>query len=48
MQESFKFFWSLSGINYNIRAEKQNNNENFEEFVVCGPTCDSHDVFLTQ
>ena len=39
------FFWSLSGINYNIRAEKQNNNENFEEFVVCGPTCDSHDVF---
>ncbi|MCK9255042.1 MAG: hypothetical protein M0Q45_01480 [Bacteroidales bacterium] len=39
------FYWILSGLNYNIRAEKPESNFETEEFVVCGPSCDTHDVF---
>ncbi len=39
------FYWILSGLTYNIKAEKQSKNCELAEFVVCGPSCDTHDVF---
>ncbi len=38
------FYWILSGLKYGISA--LNNSEvDKSEFIVCGPTCDTHDVF---
>ncbi len=41
------FYWILSGLKYSISSTNSNSEET-EEMVVCGPTCDSHDIFSYQ
>lgn len=40
------FVWIMGGINYNVLVPKElDEDTEFQEFVVTGPTNDSHDVF---
>ncbi len=41
------FYWILSGLKYSVSSSNVNTNE-LEEMIVCGPTCDSHDVFARE
>lgn len=38
------FYWILSGLTYSISA-LNSDCTNYTEMIVCGPTCDTHDVF---
>ena len=39
------FSWIMGGLSYNIEALNPNEDELTKKMVVCGPTCDTHDVF---
>ncbi|MDD2345828.1 MAG: hypothetical protein PHY85_06760 [Bacteroidales bacterium] len=39
------FYWILGGLNYQIEYHGASKPKNLEKMVVCGPTCDTHDVF---
>lgn len=41
------FYWILKGLKYTITPLSINSKEQ-EKMIVCGPTCDSHDVFSYQ
>jgi ornithine decarboxylase len=38
------FSWIMGGVKYNIFSPEKATSV-LEEYIVCGPTCDSHDVF---
>jgi ornithine decarboxylase len=39
------FYWILGGLKYNIENIKKEKNQNLKKITVCGPTCDTHDIF---
>ncbi len=39
------FYWILGGLKYNIESKTIDNNPNLKKMIVCGPTCDTHDIF---
>lgn len=39
------FYWILGGLKYNIESKTMDNNQNLKKMIVCGPTCDTHDIF---
>lgn len=38
------FSWIMGGLDYHLEA-LENNNTELQSMVVCGPTCDTHDVY---
>ncbi|MDD2411523.1 MAG: hypothetical protein RBS19_03975 [Bacteroidales bacterium] len=39
------FYWILGGLKYQIESLEKSKSENFKKMIVCGPTCDTHDIF---
>lgn len=39
------FYWILAGIDYRLKNETRSLSKLNAEFIVCGPTCDSYDIF---
>ena len=39
------FYWILGGLKYHVESLEKNSSVKLKQMIVCGPTCDTHDVF---